>query len=219
MTWSSTGERGSGGAGETHGVVLPDRGGRKIQQYQMIGAGPRKQESAPLGRALDQRLVGLAHPGNVPPPGIDPHHLHQLCQPGAGHFGGHMIAQPNGRRPLPNGVHEGVRIIEVGFSNEAQGLLKVGVGLPGKSNDDVGGERNPGDGDTKSAHHFQVAFPGVPPEHPPEYGVGSTLHRQMHVFADRAGCGHGLDDSGGELGGIGAGESEPTESLDSTGGP
>ena len=39
----------------------------------MIGAGPREQESAPLGRALDQRLVGLAHPSNVLPPGIDPH--------------------------------------------------------------------------------------------------------------------------------------------------
>ncbi len=71
----------------------------------------------------------------------------------------------------------------------------------------------PGIARPQVGHHLEVALPGVPPQHPAQYGIGATLDREVHMLADRGGGLHGGDDSRREVGGIRAGESHPADPV------
>jgi hypothetical protein len=118
------------------------------------------------------------------------------------------------RGPGPGGVLERERLVEPGRPDHVQGREEVLFGLPGETHDDVGGDGHAGDRLPDPLQPRQVPFAAVGALHRPQDPVRARLKWEVDVLAHLLALRHGLDDVGGEVVRVGAGEPDAADALD-----
>ena len=91
-------------------------------------------------------------------------------------------------------VDEGERAVVADLLDHLERLAEVLLRLAGEADDDVGGQRQVGDGGAHLLDQPQVALAAVRPPHRLQHAGRAGLERQVRVLADRVALGHGGDD-------------------------
>jgi hypothetical protein len=125
------------------------------------------------------------------------------------------LARHRGRLgPGPRRVLERVRLVEPCRAHHIERSTEVFLGLSGEAHDDVGGDGHTWDGLTDPIQPREVPLAPVGPLHRPQDPVRARLEREMDVLAHLLALCHGLDDVGGEVVRVRAGESDAADPLD-----
>src|SRR2546426_894144 len=182
-----------------------------VEQGDLVTARAGREQPAPLRLPLHQHLVRRADERDVLRARHLAHHGDEPLQPLPRHRVGDAVLELDGRGAIPQRILEGVGVVEPNLTDERDRLLEVLLRLAREADDDVGRERDPGDGAPQRRRDLEVALPRVAAQHPPEHSVRAALHREVHVLARRSGLSHRGEHPLAEVRGIGRGEAQAAD--------
>ena len=118
------------------------------------------------------------------------------------------------RRVRARRVLEAVDGVVADLVEQRDGVFEVAVGLAGKADDDVGGQRDVALRGLGPGNALEVPVAGVLALHGAEDVGRAGLHRQMHVVAERGHGVDGVDDVPGEVARVRGGEADALDAVD-----
>src|SRR5512146_1108336 len=150
----------------------------------VAGGAPEPLRLVPRASTLDQNLELFPETGIQAFAGVSLLQGLETAQAPAGLVGRNGIRQGSGAGTGTRGKPEGKGGIVADFFHHGEGLLEVFFRFPGKPDDEVGGEGDPGFRPPQGFDLGKVPVPRVSPPHERKDPVGTRLQGEMHVGAE-----------------------------------
>ncbi|MNV18829.1 hypothetical protein D3C71_1096670 [compost metagenome] len=142
-----------------------------------------------------------------------PLQLHQSIGPPFLHVLRHLVRQSGGRRSFFHGICKYAEPVKSDFTHKVAKTLEILFGLPGKTDDQRGAQRDFRNKFPNARNEFACIALPARPAHPLQDGVFAVLQRHVHILADfRVGC-HRLDQFFGKKAGICIMKPDPFDSF------
>src|SRR5579884_259891 len=219
-----------GSGGDERVLHAPERGrGRVLDQH--VDERPRFRRAAEVDgrvaprpaakerrvgprRALDQHLLDAADPRTVPVARDLLRQLHEPLRALDLHLVRHLLRHRRRLGPGARRVHERERAVVADLADDLERLLEVRLRLAREPDDDVGSDRQVGNGGAHPVGEREVPLACVRPPHRLQDARRARLQRQMDLLAHGFALGHGGDQGLAKVLRVRAREPDPLDAFD-----